>query len=53
MTDQATKDVQPNRVIIRHRSGSMANHIEEFPLALYKAISIGRTATSAVKYDPE
>lgn len=53
MTDQATKDVQPNRVIIRHRSGSKANHIEEFPLTLYKALSIGRTATSAVKYDSE
>ena len=53
MTDQATKDVQPNRVIIRHRSGSMVNHIEEFPLTFYKAISIGRTASSAVKYDSE
>ncbi len=53
MTDQATKDVPPNRVIIRHRSGSKANEIEEFPLTLYRALSIGRTATSAVKYDPE
>ncbi len=53
MTDQPTQDVQPNRVIVRHRSGSKANQIEEFPVAQYKTISIGRTATSAVKYDPD
>ena len=53
MTDHATKDVPPNRVIIRHRSGSKAKEIEEFPLTLYQTLTIGRTANSAVKYDPE
>ena len=53
MTDQATQGAQPERVIVRHRSGSKANQIEEFPLAQYKTISIGRTASSAVKYDPD
>jgi len=51
--DQSTQGVQPNRIIVRHRSGSKANQIEEFPLAQYKTLSIGRTATSVVKYDPD
>jgi serine protease Do len=53
MSDQATNDAQPTRIIIRHRSGSKANQIEEFPLAQYRTVSFGRTATSAVKYDPD
>ena len=51
--DQPTQGVQPNRIIVRHRSGSKANQVEEFPLAQYKTLSIGRTATSVVKYDPD
>lgn len=53
MTDQAPQDAPPDRIIVRHRSGSKANQIEEFPLAQYTVISIGRTATSSMKYDPD
>jgi len=53
MTDQAKDNVTPNRLIVRHLSGSKANQVEEFPLLDHPVVSIGRTATSSVKYDPD
>lgn len=53
MADQAKKDITPQLVIVRHRSGSKANQVEQFPLDQYKEITFGRTATSSVKYDPD
>ena len=50
---QEKKDIIPNQIIIRHRSGSKANQVEEFPLENLTALTIGRTATSMIKYDPD
>jgi S1-C subfamily serine protease len=41
------------RIVLRHLSGSKINQVEEFPLAYFKDVSIGRDASCAVKYDPD
>ncbi len=53
MADHAKTDITPTEVIVRHKTGSKANQVEQFPLAQYKELSFGRTATSTVKYDPD
>ncbi len=47
------KQVVPHRIVIRHLSGSKANQVDEFPLDHFKEITIGRTATSNIKFDPD
>ena len=39
------------RIILKHISGSKANHVEEFPISLYPEIIIGRDPSCTVKYD--
>ncbi|HSB08162.1 MAG TPA: trypsin-like peptidase domain-containing protein [Blastocatellia bacterium] len=41
------------RIILRHLSGSKANQVEEFPLAHFRELTIGRDPSSTVKYDPD
>ena len=40
------------RIVLKHISGSKANHIEEFLLHLCNEIVIGRDPSCTVKYDP-
>jgi len=40
------------RIVLKHLSGSKVNQVEEFPLAHFKELTIGRDTTCAVKYDP-
>lgn len=46
-------DTMPKRIIIRHLSGSKSNQVEEFPLDRFPEVSVGRTATSSIQYDPD
>lgn len=41
------------RIVLRHLSGSKANQVEEFPLAHFKELIVGRDPSSTVKYDPD
>jgi len=41
------------RIVLRHLSGSKVNQVEEFPLAHFKDLSIGRDASCTVKYDAD
>lgn len=41
------------RIVLRHLSGSKANQVEEFPLAHFRELTIGRDPSSTVKYDPD
>ncbi len=47
------KEVVPKRIIIRHTSGSKANQVDEYPLSQFHELSVGRTASSSIKYDPD
>ena len=44
---------QPQRVVIRHLSGSKANQVEEFPLGSTSEFSIGRSDSSDIRFDPD
>lgn len=41
------------RIVLRHLNGSKANQVEEFPLAHFKELVVGRDPSATVKYDPE
>ena len=41
------------RIVLRHLSGSKAQQIEEFPLAHFSELSIGREPNCTIKYDPD
>lgn len=41
------------RIVLRHLSGSKANQVEEFPLAHFKELIVGRDPSSTVKYDAD
>ncbi|HST19650.1 MAG TPA: trypsin-like peptidase domain-containing protein [Blastocatellia bacterium] len=41
------------RVVVRHLTGSKANQVEEFPLAYFKEIVIGREPSCSLKYDSD
>ena len=41
------------RIVLRHLSGSKANQVEEFPLAHFRELVIGRDPSATVKYDPD
>ncbi|MEW5983151.1 MAG: trypsin-like peptidase domain-containing protein [Acidobacteriota bacterium] len=41
------------RVIFRHISGSKSNQVEEFPLADFREVVIGRDPAATVRYDPD
>ena len=41
------------RIVLRHLSGSKANQVEEFPLAHFQELTIGRDPSATVKYDPD
>jgi pSer/pThr/pTyr-binding forkhead associated (FHA) protein/S1-C subfamily serine protease len=41
------------RVVLRHLNGSKANQVEEFPLAHFKELVVGRDPSATVKYDPD
>ncbi|HZI18095.1 MAG TPA: trypsin-like peptidase domain-containing protein [Pyrinomonadaceae bacterium] len=41
------------RIVLKHRTGSKANQVEEFPLAHVKELILGRDPSSTVKYDPD
>ena len=41
------------RMIIKHTSGSKANHVEEFPLNHYSELILGRDSSSTVLYDAD
>lgn len=41
------------RVVFRHISGSKTNQVEEFPLADFREVVIGRDPGVAIKYDPD
>lgn len=43
----------PQRIILRHQTGSKANQTEEFPVDQYSTVTLGRTANSDVVYDPD
>ncbi len=40
------------RIVIKHKSGSKANQVEEFPLNLFNELIIGRDPLSSIKFDP-
>lgn len=48
-----TQESTPERLIIRHLSGSKATQVEEFPLDSLDTITLGRADTCTVRYDPE
>ena len=41
------------RIVLRHLNGSKANQVEEFPLAHFKELVVGRDPSATVKYDPD
>ena len=41
------------RIIIRHLKGSKASQVEEFPLAQFAELTLGRDPNSQVKFEPE
>lgn len=41
------------RIVLRHRSGSKANQVEEFPLSHFVELTIGRDPAAVVRYDPD
>ena len=41
------------RIVLRHRSGSRANQVDEFPLEHVSELIVGRDPTATVKFDPE
>jgi len=41
------------RIVLRHLAGSKANQVEEFPLAHFKELVVGRDPSATVKYDPD
>jgi serine protease Do len=41
------------RIILKHRSGSKANQVEEFPLKQFKELMIGRDPAATVQYHPD
>jgi hypothetical protein len=41
------------RIVLRHLSGSKANQVEEFPIAYFNELIIGRDPSVTVKYDPD
>jgi serine protease Do len=41
------------RIVLRHLNGSKANQVEEFPLAHFKELLVGRDPSATVKYDPD
>lgn len=41
------------RMLIKHRSGSKANQVEEFSLKHHDELVFGRDLTATVKYDPD
>jgi S1-C subfamily serine protease len=41
------------RIVLRHVSGSKANQVEEFPLAHFRELILGRDPSATVKYDPD
>jgi serine protease Do len=41
------------RIVLRHLSGSKSNQVEEFPLAHFKELTVGRDPSNSVKYDPD
>ena len=50
----AKKQQNPDiRIIIRHLSGSKTNQVDEFPLAQFKEVLFGRSASTDMPFDPE
>ncbi len=41
------------RVLLRHRSGSKANQVDEFIVGTFNDITLGRTQTADVRYNPD
>jgi S1-C subfamily serine protease len=41
------------RIVLKHRTGSKANQVEEFPLSHVRELILGRDPASTVKYDPD
>lgn len=49
MSDQST----PDRILIRHTSGSRNNQIDEFTHDSVSSLTIGRTASADIRFDPD
>ncbi len=43
----------PQRLVLRHLSGSKANQVDEFPLGPLTEVTLGRSETSHVAFDPD
>lgn len=41
------------RVILKHISGSRANEVDQFPLAGFQGLLMGRSPSAGVRYDPD
>ncbi len=48
-----TQPSAPERIIIRHLSGSKAQEVDTIPLDAFAPITIGRAPKSTVRFDPE
>jgi serine protease Do len=42
-----------DRLILRHRKSSRATQIEEFPLASFATLTLGRDPAATIRFDPE
>lgn len=43
----------PERIVLRHKAGSRANQVDEFPLEHVPELIIGRDPAATVKFDPD
>jgi hypothetical protein len=52
--DNVSSEERPmERIIIRHLTGSKANHVDEFPLSDFTELTFGRDPDSGVQFDPQ
>ena len=48
-----TQATSPERIIIRHLSGSKTQDVDTIPLDAFDEVTIGRAPESTIRYDPE
>lgn len=51
--EQQHDDIQPERILLRHLSGSKAGRVESFSLDATEPFTFGRAAASTVQFDPD
>ena len=49
----ASREAQPDSIIIRHLSGTKALTVDKYPLSRFKTLTFGRYSNQIVKYDRE